>query len=375
MKYFSYTQNISELILTTLYATERLYYMALYRTIKKVHTKIAMPTFNGCIKDLTVKGLIAKADIEGRGVKIDYFLTNKGKQHVKFLLQVKVNDVSDKSIEGKEKLRSAYLVILFLIRQEHTYTIGSERKFKDFLSKNNLSSSEMIQLPKTEENKIGKFTTTTVFIHRSGVRISKIETSNGKDKRTVYKCSLPGLSVTDVLLSDTTPIFRHIKFTESEVQEAFKLLGDEGVIKPIHITYDGNLRYIISDPLMEDLLGYCGELYHLVYTIIEVIWNNIRKPTVEEIKWIEQAIGPEGVVKMSRKSNEARSNRLKKAKNKKQFLTKAKKGILEYRKLIDQDVRVLKNEYDEQINKHRFLCDELFEIIYPKFLQQLSFSK
>jgi DNA-binding HxlR family transcriptional regulator len=130
-----------------LYASERVYYMALYRTIKEVHTKIAMPTFNDCIKDLTVKGLIAKADIKGRGVKIDYFLTNKGKQHVKFLLQVKVNDVSDKSIEGKEKLRSAYLVILFLFRQEHTYTIGSERKFKDFLSNNNLSISEMIQLP------------------------------------------------------------------------------------------------------------------------------------------------------------------------------------------------------------------------------------
>jgi hypothetical protein len=126
---------------------------------------------------------------------------------------------------------------------------------------------------------------------------------------------------------------------------------------------------------MEDLLEYCGELYHLVYTIIEVIWNNIRKPTVEEIKWIEQAIGLEGALKMSRKSNEARSNRLKKVKNKKQFLTKAKKEILEYRKLIEHDVHVLKNEYDEQIGNYQFLCDELFEVIYPKFLQQLSFSK
>jgi hypothetical protein len=348
--------------------------MALYRTIKKVYRKIAMPTFNGCIKDLTVKELIAKADVKGRGIKIDYFLTNKGKQRVKYLLKVNGNEESNKSIEGREKLRSAYLVILFLFRQQHTYTIGSERKFNDFLSKNNLSSNEMIQLPKNEENKMGEIITTTEFKHRSGIRISKIETSNSKDKGTVYKCSLPGLSVTDVLLSDNTPIFRHIKFTESEVQEAFDLLHDEGVIKKILITHDGNLRYIISDPLMEDLLEYCGELYHLVYTVIEVIWE-IRKPTDDEITWIEQAIGHNGAGKLLRKSNEARSNRLKKAKNKKQFLAKATQKIQEYRNMIKHDVLLLREDYAEQIDKYHFLCDELFEIIYPKFLQRLSFSK
>jgi hypothetical protein len=351
-----------------------MYYMALYRTIKKVHRKIAMPTFNGCIKDLTVKGLIAKADVKGRGIKIDYFLTNKGKQRVKFLLQVNENEENDKSIECKEKLRSVYLVILFLFRQEHTYTIGSERKFNDFLSKNNLSSREMIQLPKNEENKMGNIVTTTVFRHRSGIRISKIETPNSNDEGTVYKCSLPGLSVTDVLLSDNTPIFRHIKFTESDVQEAFDLLHDEGIIKKILITHDGNLRYIISDPLMENLLEYCGELYHLVYTVIEVIWE-IRKPIAEEIKWIEQAIGSSGAVKMTRKSNGVRTNRLKKAKNKKQILAKATQKILEYRNMIKHDVLLLRKDYAEQIEKYQFLCDELFQIIYPKFLQQLSFRK
>jgi hypothetical protein len=166
-----------------------------------------------------------------------------------------------------------------------------------------------------------------------------------------------------------------LKPTESEVQEAFKLLHDEGVIKPIRITHDGNLRYKIADPLMEDLLEYCGELYHLVYTIIEVICDNIREPTADEIKWVEQAIGHNGARKLIRKSNETRSNRLSKVKNKKQFLTKATQKILEYRKMIEQNVLVLREDYAEQIDKYHFLCDELFEIIYPKFLQRLSFSK
>ena len=65
----------------------RMHYMALYRDIRKLHKKIAMKTFNSCIKDLKAKGLIATEDVNGRGRKIDHFLTNKGKQHVKLLLE------------------------------------------------------------------------------------------------------------------------------------------------------------------------------------------------------------------------------------------------------------------------------------------------
>jgi DNA-binding PadR family transcriptional regulator len=188
-----------------------MHYMALYRKIRKVHKKIAMKTFNSCIKDLKAKGLIATEDVNGRGKKIDHFLTNKGKQHVKLLLGNHENQSDDKSIERREKLSSVYLIILYTILQDHTYTIGSEREFKDFLSKNNLTSKELIQLPQNEENKMGEIIPTTVFRHISGIRISKIETSNSKDKGTVYKCSLPGLSVTDVLLSDNIPVFGYIK--------------------------------------------------------------------------------------------------------------------------------------------------------------------
>jgi hypothetical protein len=196
------------------------------------------------------------------------------------LLEVYGNEESEKLIERREKLRSVYLLILFLFRQDHTYTIGSERKFMEFLSENNLSSSELIQFPKNEVNKMGEIITTTVFKHRSGIRISKIETSNNKDKGIVYECSLPGLSVRDVLLSDNSPVFGYIKFTESEVLDAFKLLHDEGIIKPIRITHDGNLRYKISEPLMDELLEDCGKLYHMTYTVIEVIGIFVNQQTM-----------------------------------------------------------------------------------------------
>ncbi|HEY7081795.1 MAG TPA: hypothetical protein VH500_19040 [Nitrososphaeraceae archaeon] len=54
----------------------------------------------------------------------------------------------------------------------------------------------------------------------------------------------------------------------------------------------------------------------MTHEIIQAIWNNIRKPTSDERRWIEHVNGYNGAVKMRRKSNEARSNRLKR-KNKK----------------------------------------------------------
>jgi hypothetical protein len=349
--------------------------MALYRNIRKVHKKIAMKTFNSCIKDLKAKGLIATEDVNGRGRKIDHFLTNKGKQHVKLLPGEYENQSNDKLSERREKLRSVYLIILYTIQQDHTYTIKSEREFKDFLSKNKLSSKELIQLPQKKVNKMGEITTTTKFRHISGIHISKNVTSNGKNKGTVYKCSLPGLSVRDVVLSDNRPVFGYIKPTKSEVEDAFKLLHDDGLIEPIRITHNGDLRYKISDFLMEDFLEVCKKLYHLTYTAIEGIWN-IRKPTDDEIKWMEQAIDTKGAEKMARKSNEARSNRLIKVKkNKKQFYTKATQKILEHRNMIRHDTLLLKKQYAEQIDKYQFLCDELLEIVYPKCLQRLSFNK
>ena len=352
----------------------RMHYMALYRDIRKLHKKIAMKTFNSCIKDLKAKGLIATEDVNGRGRKIDHFLTNKGKQHVRLLPGEYENQSNDKLSERREKLRSVYLIILYTIQQDHTYTIKSEREFRDFLSKNKLSSKELIQLPQKEVNKMGEITTTTEFRHISGIHISKIETSNSK-KETVYKCSLPGLSVRDVLLSNNKPVFGYSKPTKSEVEDAFKLLHDDGLIEPIRITHNGDLRYKISDFLMEGFLEVCKKLYHLTYTVIEGIWN-IRKPTDDEIKWMEQAIDTKGVEIMARKSNEARTIRSRRVKkNKKQFYTKATQKILEYRDIIRHDTLLLPKLYAEQIDKCQFLCDELLEIVYPKCLQRLSFNK
>lgn len=114
----------------------------------------------------------------------------------------------------------------------------------------------------------------------------------------------------------------------------------------------------------------------VTYTVIEVIWDNIRKPTYDEIKWMGQAIGTKRVEIKCRNSHEARSNRMIKVKKyKEQFYTKATQKILEYRDMIRDDTLLLKKQYAEQIAKYQFLCDELFEIVYPKFLQQLSFDK
>ena len=93
--------------------------------------------------------------------------------------------------------------------------------------------------------------------------------------------------MTDILESRNKPAFWHIKFTKDEVEDAFKLLLNEGMLKPITIMYNGELRYVIYDSLLTEFLDDCWHLYHGVYELTDVVWTRIRKPTNDEIKWLE----------------------------------------------------------------------------------------
>src|SRR5689334_21024633 len=106
--------------------------------MRELYDKIAPATFSSCIKELLLYQLIDKTDTKGRGIKVHYFLTNKGKQHFKLLL--KGHETKSKGTSNEEtKRRLGLYLLIVLFSKPPVYTFKSEEEFAALLSKNNLS--------------------------------------------------------------------------------------------------------------------------------------------------------------------------------------------------------------------------------------------
>jgi hypothetical protein len=176
------------------------------------------------------------------------------------------------------------------------------------------------------------------------------------------------------LESRNKPAFWHIKFTRDEVKNAFELLLNEDMLKPITIMYKGELRYVISDSLLEEFFVDCWHLYHKVYEMTDVVWNYIRKPTNDEIKWLELIRGTKIADKVRRDAYYARRKFIMKFTNKELVIKKAIKKIKEYNNNINEETIFIEKQYEELIEKYQFPCKDLLELIYPKFLRQISLN-
>ena len=216
-------------------------------------------------------------------------------------------------------------LLLLLFRRPPAYTFESEDEFAALLSKNNLSEKDLTQLTKSEENKEDKTITTTTFESESIFFVWKVETLNKRNipegRSYVYTCTLPGLSITDILEARDKPAFWHINFTQPEVQDAFELLLNEGMLRPMAFSPNGEERYDVYDSSVKKFLEGCWGLYNLVYSLTDLIWNKVRAPTTDEIK---------------------------------------------------RYAKYLKEKYAKVIEKYEFPFDDLLEVIYPKCMQQLE---
>ncbi len=342
--------------------------------MRELYKKIAPATFSSCIKDLLLNKVIDKIDTKERGIKVQYFLTNKGKQHFKLLIKVYGKKSKGTSNEETKRRMGLYLLIV-LFSKSPAYTFKSE-EFAALLSRNNLSEKDLTRLTKREENKVDKTVTTTTFESESGIFVWKVETLNKRnipeERSYVYTCKLPGLSITDILEARNNMAFWHMKFTEPEVQESFNLLRDEGMFRPIAFSLNGELRYDVYDPSVKMFLEDCWELHKLVFFLTDLIWKKIRALTTDEIKWVEQHSGTQTANKIRRNTYIERSKHFRKVKNKNIYLKKAWSKITEYNNELKRCIEYHKEKYAEVIEKYQFPFDDLLEIIYPKCLQQLA---
>jgi hypothetical protein len=269
------------------------------------YRKMAIETFNICIKDLFSSKFIDRIEANEKGKKVDYFLTQKGKQYVRLVID---HESGTKNRIAEEKERQKMLLfLLFLFRRPHNYVYRSEQEFRDLLSKNRLSEKDLLRKIPDVEFKDGKTITTTHFESDSGIYVWRIDTlderKNPPDITRVYKYDVPGLSKTDILESHNKPAFWHINFTEQEVQNLFNSLRDENkdpMIRVVAFDHNGEPRYDVSDPILKELLDDCWDIYNLVYSITEMTWKCVRKSTEDERRWLELLRGTQSADKILR---------------------------------------------------------------------------
>ena len=59
------------------------------------------------------------------------------------------------------------------------------------------------------------------------------------------------------------------------------------LIRVVAFDHNGEPKYDVSDPSLRELLDVYWDIYNLVYSITEVIWKCVRRPTEDERRWLE----------------------------------------------------------------------------------------
>ena len=352
-----------------------MHWTRLFTAIRELHHKMAIETFNICIKDLLSSKSIDRYQVLEKGKKVDYFLTQKGKQYVRLLLD---HESGAKSrVSDEKERRKMLLFLLFLFRNPYDNIYRSEQEFHDLLLRNNLSEKDLLRKVPKVEFKDGKTITTTHLESDSGIYVWRIDTlderKNPPETTRVYQYIVPGLSKIDILESHNKPAFGHINFTEEEVQNLFDSLRNEEdpMFRVVAFDHDGEPRYDVSDQSLRELLDTCYKINNLARFLTQQIWKCSRKPTDDERKWLELLEGKQRAEELCRIFYEKRKH----LKNDRRLV----KGFEEEMKVcinkLNRLMLIRKKNYASIIEKYQFPLDELMEIINPKFLQQLFIQR
>jgi len=366
---FEYRQEVKDSILVTLSERGSMHWTRLFTAIKELHHKMAIETFNICIKDLLSSKFIDRKQILEKGKKVDYFLAQKGKQYVRLLLD---HESGTKSrVSDEKERRKMLLFLLFLFRNPYDNIDRSEQEFHDLLLRNNLSEKDLLRKVPKVEFKDDKTTTTTHLESDSGIYVWRIDTlderKNPPGTTRVYQYTVPGLSIRDILESRNKPAFWHINFTENEIEDLFDSLRYEKdpMFRVVAFDHDGELRYDVSDQSLRELLDTCYKINNLARFLAQQIWKCSRKPTDDGRKWLELHEGKQRAEELCRIFYEKRKH----LKNDRRLV----KGFEEEMKIcinkLNRLMIIIKKNYASIIEKYQFPLDELMEIIYPKFLQ------
>jgi DNA-binding HxlR family transcriptional regulator len=369
-----YDLEIDDIIINGLNERD-MHWNELYRHVRESHKHLSYDAFTKHLKILISKKLVDRNDIKQRGVKVFYFLTEEARQ------QLRLKILQSKSSKGRTKMelrtnedrRQLLFILLLLFRQRHTYHLETEQDFDDFLSMFNLTGkvftlgSNKLEIAKDKNQYYRNSTLNAghVIVNRRELVDSRTQQSHSVS----YRCNVRRISIKEISNPETRPAFWHVKLTEPEINDAVQSLCEEGLIRPF--MYQNEPLYFVVEKSLEVLLDDCYILYKDIYNEILHIWEFLRKPTPEEVGWLELF---EGTKRASEIRNETYKKRKAIREDKRPgFLNFLKKENKEWEKELGKMVSQIMTKHSKTIQEYRFPTEKIFELIYPEFLHE-SFS-
>ncbi len=376
-----YDKEVDKTITKELYNNDTLGYNELYRNVCKYYRKIAKDSYNFHIQKLKVENVLNNREIqEGKIKKSYYFLTAEAKQkHRLQILNYKTEKEKAEFILANEKDRRL-ITYLFLIIDYRLYRSEAdgfrgltEEELDIHLHKCNIRRNDLFLDETFANDRIidGKRKRITLLKTKTNIQVYKVKTFNKSDElqSIVYNLNLPGFSVEEFKENLKFRGIEHTGFTNKEIEDGLNNLLKEKIFE-IVIEYDDKPRYVIVDQnlnlFIKKLLFLTEDIKNKMY----LVWTFIRRPTKDDIKWLELFIG---IKDTEEKLNELREQR-KSFKKNKIHVQQAREDIYKMEKKINEFINLNKKEFSDIIERFVFPCNEMLGIIYPKHFQKVLIS-
>jgi len=362
----------------------KVHYNGLYNLVCSTYRMVSPETFSSHIKRLLADGYIKKS-WSGIGRKAYYSLTDKARRQARMrTLDFKSEKEGVKpGANSKGIKRQKLYVLLLLFRHQSIYKFDTEAGFDNFLSQFKLTRHQLIQThyPKfvyISGDRSYRYLETAWRSPSNDIEITRQDVIHRKDLtgkfhpvtqgEFYYYCSVKGLTEREIIYSDLRLPSSSFEITKEEAREAFSILRDEKLLRPIAM-YNREFIYAISDERLDEFLQGCLEIYEFISDLIIGVWD-FRNPKPQEKEWFEFFIGKEGTNRIIIRALDRR-----KAKHGmttddfKDWLKWWKNAFKKSEADAEEMVTVLKKKHESTIQKYPYPCEDVLNLVYPKFLK------
>jgi hypothetical protein len=311
----------------------------------------------------------------GRGSKVFYSLTRNASARYKLKLPIH-------KLESKREI--AYQLLFMYIKNYDAsrfpkediekYTFNSEEQFNSFLSKIHVHREDLKITTFPRQSEDGSFFT-RMFEDNKNILIGKWEYP--REGKCSYIYVLPGISARDFTEGRKTGmVFEHIQFTNAEIEKAFNLLEQEGLISkvrsPVLELLNEGTRYDITDERLREFIKCCWmDLFGGTTIRMELAWQTINNPSEEEKNWYKIFWGQKranvhfAIYHDTKSLRQRHKNNTTENKTAMNLIKRMDKSLLE-------TLNRLSEEYQDVIEKYSYPSAMLLNLVYPQFLRESS---
>jgi DNA-binding MarR family transcriptional regulator len=374
-----FDEGIDKCIVEQLTKNHAMSFLELFREVKNSYKKISIAAYNFHIKKLVTEDLIGRQDSGERGRKVNYSLTQKAKQlHRLKILEFK-SDKQRAVLEREtreERQKKLYLLLFFFYSKampRMTHALNTEQ-LTHLLAMYRYSIKDLVVTNVTETRlKDGRVLIYTSYEQIGNIQVNKSELRSTdpnlqEKQKMMYPVFLPGISKGDILYNGLTGCFLQIDFTPEEVEDACITISNEGILKPF-MEFNGERSYEISNKALDDLLNDTYDIWESVSMKMETLWEFIRRPTEEEMKWLEIFHGQRDASNIRTEKYKHRHSLPKKEKQ--HLIEKAKYDIKLDEELLKEMIEEVRKNHINTIKTYNYPIEELLEMIYPPYLHRV----